>query len=514
MMPLPVAGEHVWLLSDLLDGWAPVDGGRDRPLTGVALDSRRAMPGSLFLACRGEDRHGLEFAEAAVGNGSVAVAYEPDPEWPDYRTRETAGRLRVPLVPVPHLRARASLIAARFFGHPSDQLEVIGITGTNGKTSVSHFLAQVLGTSRRCGLVGTLGFGFPENLEPPTHTTPDPVSLQEILSQLRERGAQAVAMEVSSHALDQGRADGVRFGSAVFTNLTRDHLDYHGDMEAYAAAKQRLFRTPGLRHAVLNWDDPAGRGMLDLLAPDVAVGVYGLAPPARRPARASTWAWAESIDVLPRGLRLAVRSSAGEGDLEVGLLGAFNASNLLAVCTTLLAHGMDLPLILRGLRAVRGVPGRMECFGQPGQPLVVVDYAHTPDALEQSLVTLRHHAAGRVITLFGCGGDRDRGKRPLMGAAAERLSDLVVLTDDNPRREDGDAILEDILGGMREPHRAKVERNRGAAIRWAIAEANAQDVVLVAGKGHETTQQIGDLKVAFSDRAEVSLVLGASGDTV
>lgn len=506
MMAAPIR-EHSWSLRGLLDGWAQVSLIQDRPVGGLTLDSRRVAPGELFLACRGGSVHGLRYAEGAVLRGAGAVAYEPDPEWAEERLAALSRTLHVPLIPVDGLSARASALAARFFGDPSADLEVTGVTGTNGKTSVTHYLAQALGPSRACSLIGTLGYGSPGSLRPLTHTTPDPVTLQAILAGFRDDGSAAVAMEVSSHSLDQGRAESVHFSTAVFTNLSRDHLDYHQDMGAYAAAKRRLFLTPGLRHAVLNWDDETGRQMLGALSPDVAVGVYGLQDPGRRPPRAAVWAWGEQLELLPRGLRLEIHSSAGSGELEVGLLGAFNASNLLAVCATLLAQGLELPLILQRLAGLREVPGRMECFGGVGEPLVVVDYAHTPDALEQVMATLQRHAAGRLITVFGCGGERDRGKRPEMGRAAEQLSDQVILTDDNPRREDGAVILADILAGMREPHQAKVERNRAAAIRWALGEAGAEDVVLVAGKGHETSQQVGDLKVVFSDRAEVIAAL-------
>ncbi len=506
MMPLP-SPESPWTLATLLQGWVEVGSARDRPVRGLALDSRSVRPGDLFLACQGSRDHGLVHAQAAAGKGAVAVAYQPSPQWSGERLDALAQALRVPLIPVPGLAHRVSALAARFHGDPSASLKVIGVTGTNGKTSVTHYLAQGLAPDGPCAVIGTLGYGFPGALRPLDHTTPDPVGLQALLAELRDQGTARVAMEVSSHALDQRRAEAVRFHTAVFTNLSRDHLDYHPDMAAYAAAKRRLFEAPSLRHAVLNWDDPAGRALAQALGPEVALVCYGLTDPGQCPPHASFWAWGERLELLPRGLRMGIRTSAGSGELQAGLLGAFNASNLLAVCATLLAEGLALPLILERLGQLRGVPGRMECFGGAGEPLVVVDYAHTPDALEQVAATLRHHAPRRLISLFGCGGERDPGKRPQMGAVAERLSDLVILTDDNPRREDGAAIIGDILSGVREPQGVKVERNRGAAIRWALAEAEAEDVVLVAGKGHETTQQLGDLKLPFSDRTEVLAAL-------
>ena len=505
MMPLR-RSPTVWSLAALCEGWASIAPAKDRSIGALTLDSREVGPGSLFLACPGTRGHGLDHALQAQARGAAAILYEPGGRWGASEIASLAKQLRVPLVRFPGLRADASALAGRFYGEPSRSLQVLGITGTNGKTSVSHYLAQALEAEVRCGIVGTLGNGFPGDLAVGTHTTPDPVRLQGLLAELLEQGAGAIAMEVSSHALDQGRAAAVRFHTAIFTNLTRDHLDYHGDMARYAGAKQRLFVTPGLHCAVLNWDDPMSREILAALAPQVNLAVYGTMP-APLPEEADYWIRVEQIQTLKRGMRLRLSSSAGDGELTTALLGRFNASNLMAVGATLLSRGLDLQRALEELARIQGVPGRMECFGAAGQPLVVVDYAHTPDALEQALSSLRPHVAGRLITLFGCGGDRDQGKRPLMGAVAERLSDQVILSDDNPRWEDAEAIIGDILGGIQVPDKVKVERNRALAIRWAICSADRDDAVLVAGKGHETTQQIGDLKVHFSDRAQVVQVL-------
>jgi UDP-N-acetylmuramoyl-L-alanyl-D-glutamate--2,6-diaminopimelate ligase len=297
----------------------------------------------------------------------------------------------------------------------------------------------------------------------------------------------------------------------VFTNLSRDHLDYHGDMETYGAAKLALFRTPGLRWAVLNLDDPLSPRILTELPPGVPVSFYSLQRDPTPPARCDLLVHAHQVTTLPRGLRLDVETSHGEGVLEVGLLARFNAANLLAVLAVMLSRGLPLGRSLRQIARIRGVPGRMECFGGRGQPLVVVDYAHTPDALEQALTNLREHSQGKLICVFGCGGDRDRGKRPLMGEIAERLSDRVIVTDDNPRREDGDCIIADVLAGVHQSRAVTVERQRGLAIRLAIATAAEQDAVLIAGKGHEVTQDMGDLKVHFSDRAQVVQALQERG---
>ncbi len=503
MMAL-AATPPAWTLSALLEGLAVSSASADPQVCALALDSRDVEPGTLFLACQGATAHGLKYAEAAARSGAVAILAEPVADW-DLSGLEA--RLRIPVIPVPQLAERASALAARFFGHPSAALEMIGVTGTNGKTSVTHFLAQALSNEAPCGLIGTLGAGFPGQLEPTGFTTPDPVTLQHRLAALRGAGARVVAMEVSSHALDQGRAAAVRFRHAVLTNLTRDHLDYHCDMSRYRAAKRRLFEAPGLHWAILNGDDPFTDSVLAALSPSVARAIYSLEPEPATGVAHDLWVGTRAIDLLPRGLRLEVTTPVGDGTLEVGLLGRFNAANLLAVLAVLLARGQRLPEALRALGRIRGVPGRMEAFGGNGSPLVVVDYAHTPDALEKALRDLRGHTGRRVLTVFGCGGDRDRGKRALMGAVAERLSDLVVLTDDNPRREDGAAIIAAIQGGMANPSAAKVERRRALAIRLAIALAGRNDIVLIAGKGHETVQDMGDLKVHFSDRAQVMQAL-------
>jgi UDP-N-acetylmuramoyl-L-alanyl-D-glutamate--2,6-diaminopimelate ligase len=501
---MALAGSHrLWRLGDLLAGFSRVGTGADILITGVTLDSRRVESGWLFLACRGGNAHGLNFAQAACKRGAAAIVAEPAGSWDVEKIHVLAGELGVPVLAVPDLGRKASALGDRFFEGPSAAMEVIGVTGTNGKTSVTHYLAQALAPELACGVVGTIGVGFPGDLSAATHTTPDAVSLQETLAWLRDRGARAVAMEVSSHALDQGRAAAVRFSHAVFTNLSRDHLDYHGDMESYGAAKRVLFRTPELRWAVLNLDDSFAGEILSGLAPDVGLACYSLRPDADFPARTRIRVRAAGVEARPAGLRVRLETSDGNGVLDARLLGRFNAANLLAVLAVMLARGLPLERALAELGAVRGVPGRMECFGGGTQPMVVVDYAHTPDALEQALANLREHTRGRLLCVFGCGGERDRGKRPLMGAVAERLSDLVLVTDDNPRGESGDRIVEEILAGMKRPQAARVERQRATAIRRAIATAAPGDLVLVAGKGHETTQDMGELKIHFSDRAQV-----------
>jgi len=499
MMAAPAQGEGV-MLADLLAGLAQVGPAQNVLVRSLALDSRELEPGALFLAVAGTRQHGIEFAAEAEARGATAVAWEPvddiDEAHPALR------ELDLPAVAVPQLGRFVSEIAARFHGHPSRDLFVAGVTGTDGKTSVASFIAQALNTEGApCGLLGTLGYGLYDRLAAGAHTTPDAVRLQQELAALKAAGATAVAMEVSSHALAQHRADAVAFDVAVLTNLSRDHLDYHGSVDAYAAAKQRLFRMPGLRHAVLNLDDPLGQRLLEAADMTAEPLAYGL---ERRSLPDSVrQLWATEVSASTDGLRLALDGSWGRGQLEVRLLGRFNASNLLAAASVLLAHGLAFEDVLDRLARLQTVPGRMEPFGGGNRPLVVVDYAHTPRALEQALLALRPHAQGKLWCLFGAGGERDRGKRPLMGEIAERLADHLVITDDNPRHEDATAIVMDILDGMRQPDAAYVERDRARAIARAITAAHPGDLVLVAGKGHEDYQLIGDQRLHFSDREQV-----------
>lgn len=500
--------ERLWQLGDLLDGFVEGLPEQDCPILDITLDSRGLRSGSLFFACAGGAHHGLEFAPQAVERGAAAILAEPTNEWLPARIAELSEQLEVPVIPVPKLGMQVSSLAARFYGDPSRSLSVIGVTGTNGKTSCSQFLAQALTKDAACGIIGTLGNGFPGALVAGRHTTPEPVELQAILLDLLQRGAQTVAMEVSSHALDQGRAAGVDLDTAVLTNLSRDHLDFHGTMAAYAASKQRLFMHPGLRCAVLNLDDPFGWELLSLLPGGVKVLAYGLSRPQRTlPESVEGWLWASEILAGHEGTAVKLETSWGDAAFTTPLLGRFNVSNLLAVLAVLLERGVPMAEAQRRLASLQGVPGRMERFGGDGQPLVVVDYAHTPDALEQAIMALRPHVAGRLVCLFGCGGERDKGKRPLMGAIAERLCDRVILTDDNPRGEDSDRIIADILGGMKQRSQTPMEHNRANAIRRVIEESGPDDLVLISGKGHETYQQYGELKLPFSDREQVQAVL-------
>jgi UDP-N-acetylmuramoyl-L-alanyl-D-glutamate--2,6-diaminopimelate ligase len=488
---MPTLGELLAGVAAVPVAWA------DRRVQGLATDSRAVQPGAVFFALRGARHHGLEFFDAVRTAGALAVVWEPPYAGP--LPTEPA----LPLLAVPELRRQLGWIASRFYGDPSRRLRVVGITGTDGKTSCAHFIAQALSDadSGPCGILGTLGMGEYGRTEPSPHTTPDPLVVQRWLAGLAAESRRYAVMEASSHGLDQGRVHGIEFAAAVLTNLTRDHLDYHGTVAAYGAAKRRLFFDHHPGWAVLNLDDAFGREIAAGLADRTRVLGYGL---GARPERTDAFVWGEPLELSPAGLRLQVRSSWGDGELAVGLLGRFNASNILATLATLLA--LDLPFAEAMTRVARTatVPGRMERLGGGfGQPLAVVDYAHTPHALEQALRALREHGGRRLWCVFGCGGDRDPGKRPLMGAAAERLADRVIVTDDNPRIENPGEIVAAILAGMRRPNAATVIHDRRTAIFQALTEASADDLVLIAGKGHEEEQIVGTERRLFSDRAVV-----------
>ncbi len=478
----------------------------DLPVGGLAADSGAVRSGDLFFALRGGRRHGLEFLDAVRAAGARAVLWEPP--YDDLPEANPA----LPLLAVPGLRQKMGWIASRFYGEPSRRLPVVGITGTDGKTSCAHFVAQALSDAETgpCGILGTLGAGVYGATEAALHTTPDALAVQRWLAGLVAMGRRYAAMEVSSHALDQGRVSGVHFAVAALTNLTRDHLDYHGTPEAYAAAKRRLFFDCQPDWAVLNLDDAFGCAIAESWPDRSRMVGYGL---GARPEWLERFVWGENLELSPAGLRLRIRSSWGDGELRAGLLGRFNAHNLLATLATLLALERPLAEALARLARTATAPGRMERLGGPGEPLAVIDYAHTPHALEQALTALREHGGGRLWCVFGCGGDRDAGKRPLMGAAAERLADRVIVTDDNPRTENPDRIVAGILAGMRRPDTVVVIRDHRAAIFHALAEAEAGDIVLIAGKGHEDDQIVGAERFPFSDRAVALAGLSAKTTT-
>lgn len=472
-------------------------------------DSRRVGPGDVFVAyaVKGADSRG--FIADAVERGAAAVIWQSDDfTWP-------AAITDVPQLGVPNLDWLAGPLASLWYGEPSVAMTMFGVTGTNGKTSCSQWLAQLLtkiGT--RSAVIGTLGSGFPSHLTVTGFTTPDAVQLQRSLADLRAQGAAAVAMEVSSHGLYQGRVNGVAFGVAVFTNLTQDHLDYHGTMAEYEAAKTRLFDWVGLKGAVINRDDAMGQRLLARLAANGAgttVYEYGLGGDATS-VHGNHVLRAEDIRATTAGTRFTLHVDAHSQQITVPLIGDFNISNALAVLGAALAANLPLDAAVAALTTLTPVSGRMEQIGQPGQPLVVIDYAHTPDALDKTLAALRPVAdarGGKLVCVFGCGGNRDAGKRPQMGAAAERLADALVLTSDNPRSEVPADIMAQIAAGLAKPDAARRIEDRASAILQAVRTAQAADVVLVAGKGHESTQEIMGKKRPFSDQEHARLALAA-----
>lgn len=474
-------------------------------VTDVVQDSRAATPGSLFLACKGRTTHGLRHVAAAIERGAIAVLWEPDVDIEPPALPE-----KVAAIALPHLSRYVGEIADRFFRRPSGDLRVAGITGTNGKTTTAYLLAQASDfVGRRGWYVGTLGHGRPSAVQGGALTTPDAVTIQRRLAEARDAGATTLGLEVSSHALDQDRVAGVAFDTAVFTNLTRDHLDYHGTLEHYGNAKSRLFHMAGLRRAVINVRDPFGRQLVERIDPAIEKIVFTTANDVWAE-RGTGWIRVPELRTTPNGLTIHLESSWGAGTLRSRLVGEFNAENLLAALGVLLGWNVPLQKALAALALCVPPPGRMETFGGGTQPLVLVDYAHSPDALGKVLEAARSHTRGRLFCVFGCGGDRDPGKRPQMGAIAEAAADVVVVTDDNPRTESSSTIIEQILAGLREPDAALVVPDRAEAIRHALAEAEAGDVVVVAGKGHEDYQIVGTETRHFSDRETVLEVFGPS----
>jgi len=474
----------------LLEGWC--EQLPDVVISGLSLDSRRVEPGQAFVAVTGGQAHGMTWARQAAARGACVVIHDG---------RAAVPALDIPTVAVQGLEHKLSSLGARFYHYPSEQLTVAGVTGTNGKTSTAHFIAQAWQRSAgAAGLIGTIGYGPLNSLRTARMTTPDPISLQGMLAECIDEGVEKVAMEVSSHALDQGRCDDVAFDAAVFTNLSRDHLDYHGTMEAYAAAKRRLFFDCHPRFAVVNQDDALGKQLIAEIANGTEVLSYGT--------NGSSELRGAVLAMDSAGMALRLSSPWGSAELHSGLLGAFNLSNLLAAAGTLALLGMPWTEVLHQLELMHPVPGRMHCLGgEARQPVVVVDYAHTPDALHQALTALRAHLHGRLVCVFGCGGDRDRGKRPMMAQVAEELADAVVLTCDNPRSEEPAAIFADVLAGMQRPDAVRVIEDRGAAIREAVLGCREGDIVLVAGKGHEAFQETRGQRIPFSDEAAVCAAL-------
>jgi len=468
----------------------------------MTLDSRVAASGDLFVAVVGHQADGRRYIPQAIAQGVAAVVAEAQGEASDGEIREMHG---VPVIYLSQLHQRLSALAGRFYHEPSGALHLVGVTGTNGKTTTTQLLAQwaqLLGETS--AVMGTVGNGLLSQVIPTENTTGSAVDVQQVLANLHQQGATFAAMEVSSHGLVQHRVAALKFAASVFTNLSRDHLDYHGDMAGYEAAKWLLFSEHEAGQAIINADDEVGRKWLARLPDAVAVSMENNLQPGCR----GRWLKATNVHYHDGGATIQFSSSWGDGVVESRLMGAFNVSNLLLALATLLALGYELADLLKSAERLQPVCGRMEVFTAPGKTTVVVDYAHTPDALEKALQAARLHCTGKLWCVFGCGGDRDKGKRPIMGAIAEQYADVVVVTDDNPRTEEPKAIVNDILAGMLDAGRAYVVPGRAEAVTNAIMQAKVNDVVLVAGKGHEDYQIVGNRRLDYSDRVTAARLLG------
>lgn len=487
----------------------------DIEICGISQDSRLIKDGYLFLACAGSrNTHGIAYGGEAAKNGAVAIVWEPTSEVADmpYQIsvqREGTEVSQVPLIAVSDLHLKAGNIAARFCSEPSANMNVFGVTGTNGKTSIAFFIAQCLSYKNSCGVLGTIGNGIIDKglkqIKDSSHTTADAITLQNMMAEMYAHGVKQVALEVSSHALDQARVNGVQFSVVIFTNLSRDHLDYHGDMETYAAAKRSLFFEHDWDTAVINSDDPVGQQMIaELKASGRKVLSYSMCE------QNSADIQAESIQALTDGMQFKLSINGKHQLIKVSLLGDFNISNVLATAGALTASNFEFEQTIEYLQKMTSVPGRMEIIRKPTKcsgGLVIVDYAHTPDALEQALLALQNHIEGlgdgKICCVFGCGGNRDKGKRPLMGQIAEQLADYLILTNDNPRDEEPIDIIADIESGLSKNVDYRIEIDRKKAIHSAMERSQDGDIVLIAGKGHETYQEVKGIRHYFSDQEVV-----------
>ncbi len=461
----------------------------DCTITGIQNDSRQIQPGNLFVAYLGAAADGRLFIEKAVASGAVAVAYEPSDFPENIRLPQS-----IPCIPIDNLATKLAAIAKAFYGNPGESLTVTGITGTNGKTTIAYQLAQahdLLG--QEAAYIGTIGQGRVDGLTPLDNTTPDSLCLQKLLYQYKNQGIKQVCMEVSSHALAQHRVDTINFKQAIFTNLTLDHLDYHHNMENYAAAKATLFAGDSLQWAIINRDDEYQDVMGAVIRPHVKKLTYGI----KQKADVQALDWQMDIN----GTSIKIQSPWGLHQLHIKALGQFNIYNSLAIFSSLLASGYPAEDVVRVMGQLKAAPGRLEIIASA--PYVLVDYAHTPDALENALITLGQLKRGNLWVVFGCGGDRDKTKRPIMGKIASQHADHVVITSDNPRTEEPQTIVDEIVVGVLSSANVVQFLNREEAIAYALSKSNKEDIILIAGKGHEAYQQIGQVKHAFSDQEVV-----------
>ncbi|WP_263078521.1 UDP-N-acetylmuramoyl-L-alanyl-D-glutamate--2,6-diaminopimelate ligase [Endozoicomonas sp. Mp262] len=472
----------------------------DLPVSGLAIDSRKVKGGELFFAIPGFSSDGRDYISQAFNNGACAVLAESGRE---HEFRHLAGKRETPLIFVDDLQDQVGVIASRYYRPDTDKVKVVGVTGTNGKTSCCWFLSRLLeGLDSPCALMGTLGKGMPGALEQTLNTTSDVISTHQFIAGLGDQNTPALAMEVSSHGLEQGRVDGVHFDVGVFTNLSRDHLDSYNSLDDYAFAKSMLFSNCRLGAAVINMDDDYSEMMLAACPDEIPVITWSQTNPAAD-------VYGADIRLLPHGIAATVHTPWGAYPIEAPLMGRFNLENLLTVLAVLGAQGYCLDRVVPLISRLTTVPGRMQRLGGNNKPLVLVDYAHTPDALKNALEALREHGASKLTCVFGCGGDRDRGKRPLMAEAAIAGADEVIVTSDNPRTEKPEAIIADILEGIapQDQERVSTVTDRASAIAGAIAAASVEEIVLIAGKGHESYQEVNGIRHAFDDCEQVQKAL-------
>ncbi len=484
-------------LHELLAGFIQINSEFNPEITGLQLNSRMIVAGELFFALPGKEHDGRQYIAQALERGASCVIYEPYPAC-EYIEQLTATQ-RQRAIPLTALQEKIGAIASRFYGDPSHDLTVIGVTGTSGKTSTSFLLAEILKSSgQNCGLIGTLGFSGKDSIIPLHNTTPDALTLQKLLHDFKNEGRHYVSMEASSHGLDQKRLNGVHFKYALFTNLTRDHLDYHPNIEHYQQAKKKLFEFESLIGAIVNIDDPFGAQLIQLLPKKLHRYAYTITDKSLDVDQLQMIR-ATDIELNNHGIKAKIQTPWGKGQLIAPLFGKFNLSNLLGIIALLGDLGWELKDILEALHDLPQVPGRMQRFGGGDKPLVIVDYAHKPDALTQVLMTVRQYCQGTLWCVVGCGGERDAGKRPMMGAISDQYSDQIILTDDNPRRESSMTIINDILKGIAHHNKVTIEPNRRIAIENTIAKASSEDIIVIAGKGHENYQVIGTSEFPFSD---------------
>ncbi len=482
---------------------------REININALVQDNRKVRPGNLFIAHQGFNTHGLLYAQDAVAKGALVVLWDGDVSNRDEILDSISNK--VLCIHCKDLKRKVGEIASRFYEQPSLSLNVIGVTGTDGKTTISHFIAQCLDTyDVHCGILGTLGNGFINDLHPTGLTTVGALQIQKTLREIKDAGAKYAVMEVSSHGLEQNRVSGVAFSTAVFSNLASDHLDYHKTFDNYVEAKRKLFYTPGLGTAVINLDDPFGRELAKECREHVCVWGYSVESDAKSLAQYADYlVHTTEIEPFETGFRMTVQTPKGSGSFTVPLLGRFNVSNVLSVLATLLVNQLSFEIAVDSLRNIHPVDGRVEVIAEKNKPVVVVDYAHTEQGLSAVCQSIREHFTGDMWCLFGCGGDRDRSKRPLMAKVAEKYADRIIVTTDNPRHEDAQKIIDEVMTGFSNTSNVDPILDRREAIEIAINNARPGDVVLLAGKGHETSQIVGDVHIAFDDRRVARAVLSA-----